>query len=72
MSPIDSWDGAAGAVFTGSDTTFWPVLFTVLAALVFVGFLVKVVRHENHAYAQMIAHEPVEAGPATEGEPPVY
>lgn len=71
MSPIDSWDGAT-AVFTGADSTALQVLFVLLAVAVFIGFLAKMVIHENHAYAQMIAHEPVEAGPAVEGEPPVY
>lgn len=71
MSPIESWDGAT-AVFTGAGSTALQVLFVVLAVAVLVGFLVRMVLHENHAYAQMIAHQPVEAGPAVEGEPTVY
>lgn len=72
MNPFDTWEEGPTAVFTGAHTTALPVLFTVLAVAVFVGFLVKMVLHENHAYAQMINHEPVEEGPAVEGEPPAY
>ncbi|WP_332667253.1 hypothetical protein [Aeromicrobium sp.] len=71
MSPISDWD-TPGAVFTGADSTAVLVLFVVLGILIVIGFLVKMVQHENHAYAQMINHEPVERGPAAEGEPPVY
>ncbi|MEQ6899648.1 hypothetical protein [Nocardioides sp. YIM 152588] len=73
MSPIDSWDEVDGlfAVFTGAGTA-WPVIFTIVAVLLFIGFLVRMIQHENHAYAQMINHEPVESGPAAEGEPPVF
>ncbi|MFC5729727.1 MULTISPECIES: hypothetical protein [Nocardioides] len=71
MSPIDSWDGAT-AVFTGAGSTALQVLFVLIAFAMLVGFLAKMVLHERHAYAQMIAHEPVEAGPAVEGEPSVY
>lgn len=71
MSPIDSWDGDLAAVFTGAGTA-WPGIFVAVAVIMFIGFLVRMVLHENHAYAQIIAHEPVEKGPAAEGEPPVY
>lgn len=71
MSPIDSWDGAT-SVFTGADSTALQVLFVVLAVAVVIGFLVKMIIHERHAYAQMIEHRPVESGPAVEGEPTVY
>ncbi len=71
MSPIDSWDGAT-AVFTGAGSTALQVLFVLIAFAMLVGFLAKMVLHERQAYAQMIAHEPVEAGPAVEGEPSVY
>ncbi|TIC87766.1 hypothetical protein E8D34_08840 [Nocardioides sp. GY 10113] len=70
MSPIDNWDDVT-AVFTGAGTA-WPGIFVAVAVLMFVGFLVRMIQHENHAYAQMINHEPVEAGPAAEGEPTVY
>lgn len=70
MSPIESWDDA-GVVFTAAGTA-WPGIFVAIALLMFVGFLVRMVLHENHAYTQMINHEPVEKGPAAEGEPPVY
>lgn len=71
MSPIDSWDDAT-YVFTGGPDGFWAVLFVLVGVGLFVGFLVKMIQHENHAYAQMIEHVPVEPGPAVEGEPPVY
>ncbi len=71
MSPISDWD-TPGAVFTGADNTAVLVLFVALGILIVIGFLVKMMQHENHAYAQMINHEPVERGPAAEGEPPVY
>lgn len=71
MSPFDRWPGA-GAVFTGSDTTFWPALFSILAAAVLMGFIVRVIVHENHAYEQLLSHVEVEEGPVVEGEPPVY
>ncbi len=71
MSPIDSWDGAT-AVFTGGPNSLLTVLFVLASMAVLVAFLVTMIQHENHAYAQMIHHEPVEAGPAVEGEPPVY
>ena len=67
MSPIDSWDEAT-YVFTGGPDSF----LTVLSVVMFVGFIAVMVRHEKHAYAQMIHHEPVEKGPAVEGEPQVY
>lgn len=71
MSPIDNWD-TPGAVFTGADTTAIPVIFVIIALAMLIGFFVRMITHENHAYAQMINHEPVEAGPAAEGEPTVY
>lgn len=70
MSPIDSWDGV-DVVFTGAGTA-WTGIFVAVGLIMFVAFLVRMVLHENHAYAQMINHEPVEKGPAAEGEPPVY
>ncbi len=71
MSPIDSWDGAT-YVFTGGPGSFATILVVLLGLALLVGFVVIMIRHENHAYAQMIAHRPVEAGPAVEGEPPAY
>ncbi|MCL8024624.1 hypothetical protein [Nocardioides bruguierae] len=70
MSPIDSWGGTA-AVFTGAGTA-WPVIFTIVAVALFVGFLVVMINHEKHAYISMLKHEPVEKGPAVEGEPRAY
>ncbi|SDH55969.1 hypothetical protein [Pseudonocardia oroxyli] len=68
MSPIETYDGAS-VVFTfgGFSVGVW-VCF-VLAVALFVGFLARVVQHENRAYAAMAAHEPVEAGPPVEAEP---
>jgi hypothetical protein len=71
MNTIDSWDDATWVYVWGPES-FLTVLSVIVAAALFVFFLVKMIRHENHAYAQMIAHEPVEPGPAAEGEPPVY
>ena len=71
MSPIDSWDEAT-YVFTGGPDSFLTVLSVVVAVVMFVGFIAVMVRHEKHAYAQMTPHEPVEKGPAVEGEPQVY
>jgi hypothetical protein len=72
MSPIDVYDENTTFVFTGGPDSFWTVLFVLVAAGLFAAFLVKMIQHENHAYAQMINHEPVETGPAVEGEPPVF
>ncbi|TIC79912.1 hypothetical protein [Nocardioides sp. GY 10127] len=71
MSPIDSWDDASGVVFTGAGT-IWPVLFSIVAFALFVAFLAVMIRHEKHAYVAMLKHEPIEKGPAVEGEPRVY
>lgn len=72
MSPVDNWDGPLGAVFTGADSTWLLVLFSLVAFALFIVFMVRMVLHENHAYAAIVAHEPVEPGPVVEGEPPVY
>jgi hypothetical protein len=71
MSPISSWDDVA-AVFTGANSTALQVLFVALAVAVFVGFLVKMVIHERHAFRQIAEHRPVEKGPVVEGEPVTY
>lgn len=71
MSPIDTWD-EPGAVFTGGPDSTLAVMFVVLAAIVFVAFLVRMILHENSAYRSLIRHEPVEPGPVVEGEPPLY
>lgn len=71
MSPIDSWK-ETGAVFTGGPDSALTVTFVILAVALFVGFLVKMVIHENHAYRQIAEHRPVEKGPVVEGEPPSY
>ncbi len=71
FSPIDSYDDP-GVVFTfgGFSVGVWTVF--ILAVALFIGFFVAMVRHENHAYQAIIEHEPIEKGPAAEGEPPVY
>ncbi|MCZ0729939.1 hypothetical protein [Mycolicibacterium iranicum] len=71
FSPIDSYDDA-GVVFTfgGFSTGVW--LVVILAVLAFIGFFVRMIQHENHAYKSIIDHTPIEKGPAAEGEPPVY
>jgi len=71
MSPIDEW-GTGGAVFTGGPDSVAAVLFVVLALAAFIGFLVKMIIHENHAYRQIAEHRPVERGPVAEGEPSAY
>lgn len=67
---IDSYDGATWVFAFGPGVV--TVSFVVLAVALFVAFLLVIIRHENHAYAQILAHEPVEPGPAVESEPPVY
>lgn len=70
ITQIDSWDDATAVFPFGPDS-----LITVLGVIVAVGlvvwFFVKMIVHENKAYASMINHEPVEPGPVVEGEPPV-
>ncbi|WP_214407476.1 hypothetical protein [Pseudonocardia lacus] len=69
-SPIDSYDGA-GVVFTFGANSVGVWIFLVLAVALFVGFVLRMVQHENRAYAAIAAHQPVEAGPPVEAEPPV-
>lgn len=69
-SPIDKYEGA-DVVYTFGAGSFGTVLFFVLACALFVAFMVRVVLHENHAYAAIIAHKPPEPGPVVEGEPEV-
>lgn len=71
FSPIDSYD-EPGVVFTfgGYSAGVW--IFTILAIVLFIAFFVRMVQHENHAYRQIIEHQPVERGPAAEGEPTAY
>lgn len=68
---IDSWDDAT-TVFAFGPGSFMVVAGVIVGLSLLVWFFVTMIRHENHAYAQMLAHEPVEAGPAVEGEPPAY
>lgn len=68
MSPIDTYDGAS-VVFTFGAHSVGVWISYVLAVLLFVGFLVRVVQHENRAYAALARHEAAEAGPPVEAEP---
>lgn len=71
ITQIDSWDDATWVFPFGPES-----LLTILAVIIAVGlvvwFFVKMIVHENHAYAAIIADEPVEPGPAVEGEPTAY
>ena len=71
FSPIDSYDDAT-VVFTfgGYSAGVWIVF--IAAVLLFIAFFVRMIQHENQAYKAIIEHKPIEAGPAAEGEPPVY
>ncbi|NVN48444.1 hypothetical protein [Mycolicibacterium hippocampi] len=71
FSPIDSYD-VPGVVFTFGGNSFGTWLFFILAVVLFVGFFVRMIQHENHAYKAIIDHTPVEKGPVAEGEPPAY
>jgi hypothetical protein len=71
FSPIDSYEGAS-VVFTFGGNSFGVWLFFILAVLLFVGFFMRMIQHENNAYKAIIAHAPIEKGPVAEGEPPVY
>ena len=71
FSPIDSYD-VPGVVFTFGGNSFGTWLFFILAVALFVGFFVRMIQHENHAYTAIIDHTPVEKGPVAEGEPPAY
>jgi hypothetical protein len=71
FSPIDSYD-ELGPVFTfgGNSVGVW--ISVILAVVLFIGFFARMIQHENHAYKAIIENQPIEAGPAAEGEPPVY
>ena len=70
-SPIDSYDDAA-VVFTFGGYSLGVWISFIVALLLFVGFFVRMVQHENKAYTAIIEHKPVEPGPAAEGEPTPY
>lgn len=71
FSPIDSYD-EPGVVFTfgGYSPGVWLVF--ILAVVVFIGFFVRMIQHENQAYKAIIEHTAIEPGPAAEGEPTTY
>ncbi|WP_197380133.1 hypothetical protein [Mycolicibacterium mengxianglii] len=71
FSPIDSYDDAT-VVFTFGGYSLGVWIAFILAVLLFIGFFVRMIQHENRAYKAIIEHTPIEAGPAAEGEPPVY
>lgn len=71
FSPIENWDDPS-VVFTFGGFSIGVWIVFILAVLLFIGFFVRMVQHENRAYKAIIEHKPVEAGPAAEGEPTVY
>ncbi|BBZ32770.1 hypothetical protein [Mycolicibacterium confluentis] len=71
FSPIDSYDDAT-VVYTFGSYSVGAYVVTILAVLLFIGFFVRMIQHENRAYQAIIEHKPVEAGPAAEGEPTHY
>lgn len=71
FSPIDSWVGAE-VVFTFGGYSIGVWIVFVLAVLLFIAFFARMIQHENRAYKAIVNHEPIEKGPAAEGEPPVY
>ena len=71
FSPIDSYDDAT-VVFTFGGFSVGVWLSFILAVLLFVGFFARMIQHENQAYRAIAEHEPIEPGPAAEGEPTPY
>jgi heme exporter protein D len=71
FSPIDSYEDA-GVVFTFGGYSLGVWLSFIIAVLLFIGFFVRMIQHENKAYKAIIEHEPVEPGPVAEGEPTTY
>lgn len=71
FSPIDSYDDA-DVVFTFGGFSVGVWLVFLLAVALFVGFFVRMIQHENNAYRAIAEHQPVEPGPAAEGEPLAY
>lgn len=71
FSPIESYD-ELGVVFTFGGYSLGVWIVTIVAILLFIGFFVRMVQHENHAYKAIIEHTPIEPGPVAEGEPTNY
>lgn len=71
MNPFESYDDAT-VVFTFGGYSVGVWIVTILAVLLFIGFFVRMIMHENRAYKAIIEHEPVEKGPVAEGEPTAY
>lgn len=67
-NPIDDYEGA-GAIFGFGPDSLGVWIFLILGVVLFVGFLVRMVIHEGHAYKAVIAHTTPEAGMPIEGEP---
>lgn len=67
-SPIERYDGA-GVVFTFGGDALGTWIFLVLAVVLFVGFVVRMMIHENHAYAAVCGEAAPEPGPPVESEP---
>ncbi|GFG50755.1 hypothetical protein CQY20_31115 [Mycolicibacterium agri] len=71
MNPFESYDDAT-VVFTFGGYSVGVWIATILAVVLFIGFFVRMIMHENRAYKAIIDHEPVEKGPVAEGEPTAY
>jgi heme exporter protein D len=71
FAPFDNYEDAT-VVFTFGGNSFGVWISFIIAVLLFIGFFVRMIQHENAAYKAIIEHKPIEAGPAAEGEPPVY
>ena len=71
FSPINTYDDA-GVVFTFGGFSVGVWLAYIVAVLLFIGFFVRMIQHENNAYRAIAEHEPIEPGPAAEGEPTAY
>jgi len=71
VNPFESYDDAT-VVFTFGGYSVGVWIVTILAVLLFIGFFVRMIMHENRAYKAIIEHEPVEKGPVAEGEPTAY
>ena len=71
FAPFDSYEDAS-VVFTFGGFSVGVWISFILAVLLFIAFFVRMIQHENQAYKAIIEHQPIEPGPAAEGEPPVY
>jgi hypothetical protein len=65
---IDTYEGA-GPVFGFGAESLGVWIFLILAALLFITFVVRMMLHEKHAYEAVLNHTGPEAGPPVEAEP---